>query len=39
LILKEDFDFLKRLKIKNEQQREIKEISKNYFSFIKESQT
>jgi DNA repair protein RecO (recombination protein O) len=39
LFLKEDFDFLKRLKIKNEQQREIKEISKIYLSFIKESQT
>jgi DNA repair protein RecO (recombination protein O) len=39
LILEKDFDFLKRLKIKNEQQREIREISKNYFSFIKESQT
>jgi DNA repair protein RecO (recombination protein O) len=39
LILEKDFYFLKRLKIKEEQQKEIKEISENYLSFIKESQT
>jgi DNA repair protein RecO (recombination protein O) len=38
LFLKEDFDFLKRLKIKEEQQKEIKEISESYLSHIKESQ-
>ena len=39
LILEKDFDFLKRLKIKEEQQKEIREISENYLSYIKGSQT
>jgi len=38
LILEKDSDFLKKLKFEREQQKEIKEISENYLSNIKESQ-
>jgi len=38
LILEKDLDFLKKLKIEKGYQREIKEISENYLSHIKESQ-
>lgn len=39
LILKKDFDFLKKLKIEKKHQKTIREISENYLSFIRESQT
>ena len=38
LILEKDSDFLKKLKFEREHQKEIKEISENYLSNIKESQ-
>ncbi len=38
LIFEKDLDFLKKLKVEREQQKEIKEISENYLSHIKESQ-
>jgi len=38
LILEKNFDFLKKLKVEKEQQKEIREISENYLSRIKESQ-
>ena len=38
LILEKDFDFIKKLKIEKGYQKEIKEISENYLSHIKESQ-
>jgi len=38
LVFGKDFDFLKKLKVEKEQQKEIKEISESYLSHIKESQ-
>jgi len=38
LVFGKGFDFLKKLKVEKEQQKEIKEISESYLSHIKESQ-
>ena len=39
LIFEKNFEFLKRLKIEKKLQKEIKEISENYLSFVRASQT